>query len=79
MKYLQNEARKQKSVEEVTPLAQFSMIFQIRLKITPSIFESYALYEDFMDTSLVELHVERFLHVDGNFDEILYTCCRPDR
>ena len=30
MKYLQNEARKQKSVKEVTP--QFSMIFQIRLK-----------------------------------------------
>jgi hypothetical protein len=32
MKYLQNGARKQKSVEEVTPLAQLSMIFQIRLK-----------------------------------------------
>ena len=41
MKYLQNEARKQKSVKEVT--LQFSMIFQIRLKITPSIFESYDL------------------------------------
>jgi hypothetical protein len=30
MKYLQNEARKQTSVKEVT--LQFSMIFQIRLK-----------------------------------------------
>jgi hypothetical protein len=30
MKYLQNEAKKQKSVKEVT--VQFSMIFQIRLK-----------------------------------------------
>ena len=30
MKYLQNEARKQKSIKEVT--LQFSMIFQIRLK-----------------------------------------------
>jgi hypothetical protein len=30
MKYLQNEARKQKSVKEVT--LQLSMIFQIRLK-----------------------------------------------
>jgi hypothetical protein len=30
MKYLQNEARKQKSVKEVT--LQFSMIFQFRLK-----------------------------------------------
>jgi hypothetical protein len=30
MKYLQNEATKQKSVKEVT--LQFSMIFQIRLK-----------------------------------------------
>jgi hypothetical protein len=29
MKYLQNEARKQKSVKEIT---QFSVIFQIRLK-----------------------------------------------
>jgi hypothetical protein len=29
-KYLQNEARKQKSIKEVT--LQFSMIFQIRLK-----------------------------------------------
>jgi hypothetical protein len=34
MKYLQNEARKQKSVKGVT--LQFSIIFQIRLKITPS-------------------------------------------
>jgi hypothetical protein len=30
MKYFQNEARKQKSIEEVT--LQFSMIFQIKLK-----------------------------------------------
>ena len=30
MKYLQNEARKQKSIKEVT--LQFSMIFRIRLK-----------------------------------------------
>jgi hypothetical protein len=30
MKYLQNEARKQKSITEVS--LQFSMIFQIRLK-----------------------------------------------
>jgi hypothetical protein len=30
MKYLQNEARKQKSAKEVT--LQFSMIFQIKLK-----------------------------------------------
>jgi hypothetical protein len=30
MKYLQNEARKQKSVKEVT--LQFSMIFPVRLK-----------------------------------------------
>ena len=35
MKYLQNEARKQKSVKEVT--LQFSVIFQIRLKITTSL------------------------------------------
>jgi hypothetical protein len=30
MKYLQNEARKQKTIKEVT--LQFSMIFQIKLK-----------------------------------------------
>jgi hypothetical protein len=36
-----NEARKHKSIKEVT--VQFSMIFQIRLKKTPSIFESYTL------------------------------------
>jgi hypothetical protein len=41
MKYLQNEARKQKTIKEVT--LQFSMIFHIKLKNNPPIFESYAL------------------------------------
>jgi hypothetical protein len=40
MKYLQNEARKQKSVKEVT--LQFSMIFQIRLKNKKRQFSSHA-------------------------------------
>ena len=55
MKYLQNEARKQKSVKEVT--LQFSMIFQTRLKITPSIFESCPLINRslFMDSKIKSL------------------------
>jgi hypothetical protein len=39
MKYLQNEARKQKSVKEVA--LQFSMIFQIRLKNNNANFHLY--------------------------------------
>jgi hypothetical protein len=45
MKYLQNEARKQKPVKEVT--LQFSMIFQIRLNITTSFLSHMPFKHDY--------------------------------
>jgi hypothetical protein len=78
MKYLRNEARKQKSVKEVT--LQFSIIFQIRLKITPSIFESYAFnltIDYFVFIKIVQIFIQTFTPVSSSQNNVIERDRKP--